>query len=185
MKKRNILRRILAVVLVLTMATGLTAQAKGDASSTSLKEAQKEKAALEKQLKAAKELINDLKKQDQTSFLENETDYVQSGGAYLSKLLKEHHLQPGNLIRDLELERSYAYQILRGTRKPTRILLLRIGFYLQLSLSEFQRMLSICQRAILYPRNRFDAAIIYALEHNMSIDDLNDLLEEIGEPPLR
>ena len=61
MKKRNILRRILAVVLVLTMATGLTTQAKGDASSTSLKEAQKEKAALEKQLKAAKELINDLK----------------------------------------------------------------------------------------------------------------------------
>ena len=80
MKKRNILHRILAVVLVLTMATGLTAQAKGDASSTSLKEAQKEKAALEKQLKAAKELINDLKKQDQTSFLENETDYVQSSG---------------------------------------------------------------------------------------------------------
>ena len=127
-------------------------------------------------MKSTDELINDLKKQDQTSFLENETDYVQSGGAYLSKLLKEHHL---------ELERSYAYQILRGTRKPTRILLLRIGFYLQLSLSEFQRMLSICQRAILYPRNRFDAAIIYALEHNMSIDDLNDLLEEIGEPPLR
>ncbi len=92
-------------------------------------------------MKSTDELINDLKKQDQTSFLENETDYVQSGGAYLSKLLKEHHLQPGNLIRDLELERSYAYQILRGTRKPTRILLLRIGFYLQLSLSEFQRML--------------------------------------------
>ena len=132
-------------------------------------------------MKSTDELINDLKKQDQTSFLENETDYVQSGGAYLSKLLKEHHLQPGNLIRDLELERSYAYQILRGTRKPTRILLLRIGFYLQLSLSEFQRMLSICQRAILYPRNRFDAAIIYALEHDMSIDDLNDLLEEISQ----
>ena len=64
MKKRNILRRILAEVLVLTMATGLTAQAKGDASSTSLKEAQKEKAALEKQLKAAKELINDLKREN-------------------------------------------------------------------------------------------------------------------------
>ena len=52
-------------------------------------------------MKSTDELINDLKKQDQTSFLENETDYVQSGGAYLSKLLKEHHLQPGNLIRDL------------------------------------------------------------------------------------
>ena len=37
-------------------------------------------------MKSTDELINDLKKQDQTSFLENETDYVQSGGAYLSKL---------------------------------------------------------------------------------------------------
>ena len=72
MKKRNILHRILAVVLVLTMATGLTAQAKGDASSTSLKEAQKEKAALEKQLKAAKELINDLK--DSKGDVEEMTD---------------------------------------------------------------------------------------------------------------
>ena len=61
MMKRTILRRILAVALVLTMATGLTVQAKQDASSTSLKEAQKEKEALEKQLKAAKDLINDLK----------------------------------------------------------------------------------------------------------------------------
>ena len=59
MKKRNILHRILAVVLVLTMATGLTAQAKGDASSTSLKQAQKEKAALEKQLKHYNQFAKD------------------------------------------------------------------------------------------------------------------------------
>lgn len=42
-------------------------------------------------------------------------------------------------------------------------------------------MLSIAQRAQLYPRNRFDAAIIFALEHEMTLEETNALLEEIGE----
>lgn len=68
MKKRTILHRIIAVVLVLTMATGLTVEAKSSkssskssADSTSLKEAQQEKKELEKRLKEAKSLISDLK----------------------------------------------------------------------------------------------------------------------------
>ena len=39
----------------------------------------------------------------------------------------------------------------------------------------------IAQRAQLYPRNRFDAAIIFALEHEMTLEETNALLEEIGE----
>ena len=61
MKKKKILYCILAVILVFTMAAGMTVQAKNDASSTSLKEAQQEKEALEKRLKEAKKLIGDLK----------------------------------------------------------------------------------------------------------------------------
>ena len=47
--------------MVLVLATGFTAEAKSTASSTSLKEAQQEKAALEKKLKEAKNLIKGLK----------------------------------------------------------------------------------------------------------------------------
>ena len=61
MKKKKILHCILAVILVFTMAAGMTVQAKNDASSTSLTEAQQEKEALEKRLKEAKKLISDLK----------------------------------------------------------------------------------------------------------------------------
>ena len=43
---------------------------------------------------------------------------------------------------------------------------------------------SIAQRPQLYPRNRFDAAIIFSFEHKMSLDETYELLEEIGEEPL-
>ena len=61
MRKRIILHRIAAVVLVFVLAAGLTVEAKSKAESTSLQEAQKEKEELEKRLEEAKGLIDDLK----------------------------------------------------------------------------------------------------------------------------
>ncbi len=102
-------------------------------------------------------------------------------GDYLSNLLTSHELQPKDIIINLNMDRSYTYQILGGRRNPTRNFLLRIAIFLKLPLEETQRMLSIAQRAQLYPRNRFDAAIIFALEHEMTLEETNALLEEIGE----
>mgnify|MGYP004668579977 FL=1 len=102
-------------------------------------------------------------------------------GDYLSNLLTSHDLQPKDIIINLNMDRSYTYQILGGRRNPTRNFLLRIAIFLKLPLEETQRMLSIAQRAQLYPRNRFDAAIIFALEHEMTLEETNALLEEIGE----
>ncbi len=102
-------------------------------------------------------------------------------GDYLSNLLTSHDLQPKDIIINLNMDRSYTYQILGGRRNPTRNFLLRIAIFLKLPLDETQRMLSIAQRAQLYPRNRFDAAIIFALEHEMTLEETNALLEEIGE----
>lgn len=102
-------------------------------------------------------------------------------GDYLSNLLTSHELQPKDIIINLNMDRSYTYQILGGRRNPTRNFLLRIALFLKLPLEETQRMLSIAQRAQLYPRNRFDAAIIFALEHEMTLEETNALLEEIGE----
>ena len=102
-------------------------------------------------------------------------------GDYLSNLLTSHDLQPKDIIINLNMDRSYTYQILGGRRNPTRNFLLRIAIFLKLPLEETQRMLSIAQRAQLYPRNRYDAAIIFALEHEMTLEETNALLEEIGE----
>lgn len=50
-----------------------------------------------------------------------------------------------------------------------------------LDLSYTQRLLDIGQKPRLYPRVRYDAAIIYGLEEKMTLEEMNSFLDEIGE----
>lgn len=64
MKKRKLLQRVLATLLVCCMTAGMTIQASSlreEAESTSLSDAEKEKEELEDQLAAAQALLKDLK----------------------------------------------------------------------------------------------------------------------------
>ncbi len=135
-------------------------------------------------MKQTDELLKQIKELNIDEF-KKEDNFDRIGiGEYLSRLLAVHSLQPKDIIFNLNMDRSYTYQILGGRRNPTRNFLLRIAIFLKLPLDETQRMLSIAQRAQLYPRNRFDAAVIFALEHEMSLEETNALLEEIGEETL-
>lgn len=135
-------------------------------------------------MKTTDELLNQIKELNIDAFKKEENFDSIGIGAHLCNLLAARDLQPKDIILNLNMDRSYTYQILGGRRNPTRNFLLRIAIFLKLSLDETQRMLSIAQRAQLYPRNRFDAAIIFALEHEMSLEESNILLEEIGEETL-
>ena len=84
-------------------------QAKQDASSTSLKEAQKEKEALEKQLKAAKDLINDLK--DSKGDVEDKVQELNSELVDISSKitsLENQLADKSNEIADAEAELTQA-----------------------------------------------------------------------------
>lgn len=132
-------------------------------------------------MKSTDELLKQIRELNIDEFRKVESFDKIGIGEYLSQLLDTHNLQPKDIIINLNMDRSYTYQILSGRRNPTRNFLLRIAIFLKLPLEETQRMLSIAQRAQLYPRNRFDAAIIFALEHEMTLEETNALLEEIGE----
>lgn len=103
---------------------------------------------------------------------------------YLLKLLNEHDCTPAKAIEKTNLSKSFVYQILNGTRVPRRDILLRISFAAGLNMDETQRLLTISHRGLLYPRIRRDAAIIFCLQKQSSLEQANDLLEEIGETPL-
>ena len=128
-------------------------------------------------MKATDELLKQIKELNIEEFKKEESFDCVSIGEYLCSLLTSHDLQPKDIILNLNMERSYTYQILNGRRKPTRNFLLRIAIFTGF-------LLTIAQRPQLYPRNRFDAAIIFSLEHKMSLDETYELLEEIGEEPL-
>ena len=54
----------------------------------------------------------------------------------------------------------------------------------KLNLADTQRLLDIGQKPRLYPRIRYDAAIIYGLEEKMTLEEMNAFLEEIHEDAL-
>lgn len=135
-------------------------------------------------MKSTEELLNLLKNLDIEDFKKSDSFQDINISVYLNDLLNEHGLQAKDIIIRLNMERSYTYQILNGRRQPTRNFLIRIAFLCQLSVNETQKLLSAARRPILYPRNRFDAAVLYCLQHQLSEEDLNKLLLDIGEDAL-
>lgn len=105
-------------------------------------------------------------------------------GLYLEKLIEEHGMKKKEVVRKLNLEESYARKLFGGQRIPTRKILLQCAFLLSLNLADTQRLLDIGQKPRLYPRIRYDAAIIYGLEEKMTLEEMNAFLEEIHEDVL-
>lgn len=131
------------------------------------------------------EIINELKKKDSGEFPQELIDSERIDIVeYLRELLEERDITVSTLTARLPYDRSYMYQFFNGRRKPTRTLLLRIAILLSLSVDETQRLLCVGRKAILYPRVRADAAVIYALEHGLSPDETDELLTQIGEDAL-
>ncbi len=89
----------------------------------------------------------------------------------MDSLLKERNMKRSDLILHLNFERTYGYQILNGTRIPTKKQIILIGLYMGLSTEQVQQLLKICNRECLYARNIEDAKVIFALEHNYTYED--------------
>lgn len=90
---------------------------------------------------------------------------------FLSVCMEHAGISRADCISALDLDRSYGYQILNGTRIPTRVCLIRIGLLLGLSAEDFQRMLNIAGRRSLYVKNMLDAKVFYAIKHKMNYKD--------------
>jgi transcriptional regulator with XRE-family HTH domain len=104
--------------------------------------------------------------------------------AYLSDMLKNKSLTIPQVIEKANLSRSYGYQVFNGLRNPARDILIRISFAMQLTVDETQRLLKIAQRGELYPRVKRDAAIIFCIQNKLTLYEMDDLLESVGESAL-
>lgn len=82
------------------------------------------------------------------------------------------------------LHRTYAYQIFNGQKKPSRSKIIQIALALQLDIRETNNLLSLSDNGYLYPKVRYDAIILYALEHKKSIIDTNLILDMYELPIL-
>ena len=102
----------------------------------------------------------------------------------LYEMMELKGLTARDMIRKTGIERSYFYHILNGEKHPGRNMVLRIGFCLGVSLAEMNRLLRLAGLSELYPRRKWDAALIYAFTHQYTMEQANELLIEAGEDPL-
>lgn len=96
----------------------------------------------------------------------------------INKYLAEKNIPHTEIIRKLNVERSYGYQILNGRRVPTRVQIIKIGIMLKLDFTELQKMLKIAGKEILYARNVTDARVIYSIEHGLDYEKACEFIWE-------
>lgn len=99
----------------------------------------------------------------------------------LQRLLDKAGMTPADWLLAADISRSYAYQILRGERRPGRDILLRTALVLHLSVEDTQRLLALGGCGALYPRLRRDGALIYALSRGLSPAETEELLLSLPE----
>ena len=103
---------------------------------------------------------------------------------YFRSLPAVQEMDTGELIRSSGLERSYYYQVMKGTRSPGRDKVLRLCLAAGLNLKETTRALELSGNAVLYPRKRRDIILTVAVNQMADVDDTNLLLFKYGERPL-
>ena len=103
---------------------------------------------------------------------------------YFRSLPAVQEMDTGELIRSSGLERSYYYQVMKGTRSPGRDKVLRLCLAAGLNLKETTRALELIGNAVLYPRKRRDIILTVAVNQMADVDDTNLLLFKYGEKPL-
>lgn len=112
------------------------------------------------------------------------TDSFKNFPDYFRSLDSVQKMESSELIRKSGLERSYYYQVMKGTRSPGRDKVLRLCLAAGLSLRETTRALELSGNAPLYPKNRRDIILTVSVNQSASVDDANLLLYKYGEEPL-
>lgn len=103
---------------------------------------------------------------------------------YMESLLVKYGVRVADIVRNTDIDRTYAYQIVAGNRRASRDKLLQIALAVTGDLEEVQTLLKVSGYSPLYTKVKRDAIIKYGIEKNHSLNQINQLLFEYYEKPL-
>ncbi len=104
---------------------------------------------------------------------------------YLDELITARGLKRSDIIRASGLTESYGYQIFSGTkRNPSRDKLIALAIGMRLGVAECQKLLRLAGVSELYAKNRRDAVLLFGINKELGVPQMNDLLYELGESTL-
>lgn len=108
----------------------------------------------------------------------------QSVADCVNQIISYKGLTRADVAKASGLNVIYAYQVMAGSRNPTRDKLLCLCWAMGLTIDEVQELLKRCGYAALYPRRKRDAVILFAWEKGTGILDINETLFQHGEKTL-
>lgn len=94
----------------------------------------------------------------------------------ICKYIDDKGMNKAEVIRKLNIDRNYGYQILNGTRIPTRNSLIRISLILKLETDQINYLLRLAEKSPLYVRNIVDAKVFYAVKHHINYAEAVDFI---------
>lgn len=100
---------------------------------------------------------------------------------YIDSFIKGNSLVKSEVINNSLISRTYAYQILKGTKKPSRNKVISLCLSCKMNLSETLKCLTLSGNSALYPKNKRDAVIIFAINKQLNVIETNELLYEMNE----
>ena len=103
----------------------------------------------------------------------------------VANLLTQKNITRSELIKNTNLDRTYAYQILSGDKNGTKDKILQICIALSCSVEETNQLLTISNNAKLYAKVKRDSLIIFALNNDYSVLQTNELLLKYNQEPLQ
>ena len=124
---------------------------------------------LSHEIKAARNIEDYLKKNKDHMIMTNLPEH-------LNMLLSLKKLKKADVVRASLLDRTYVYKIFAGEKNPTRDKRIALAFGLHLTDLETQKMLKLSGNRELYARDARDALILFSLQQNKTIFELNKML---------
>ena len=100
---------------------------------------------------------------------------------YMNEYIRSKHLIESELILASQIQRTYAYQILNGNKNPGRDKVLSLCLAACMTYEETQRALTLADVGKLYAKRKRDSILIFALDHQLSVQQTNELLFEENE----
>lgn len=94
----------------------------------------------------------------------------------LKQYISEKKMSKADVIRKLNVDRNYGYQLLNGSRPVTRNILLQISLILKLDIDQINYLLRLAEKPQLYVRNIVDAKVFYVVKHNMEYYEALDFI---------
>lgn len=129
------------------------------------------------------ELLNIIKSTNNldTYLADNENIFISKPvNVLLEEYITQKRISKTEVIQKSGLDRTYVYQIFQGIRTPSRDKILTILYATQANFEDIQKILKSAQIAPLYPFDKRDSVIIFALNNGYSLTDLNEILYDLG-----